>query len=76
MDIGTSIRNLRIKKSISQGELAKKCELSQNSISQIELGNKRPSPKNLKKICEILEISESILYLYSIDEKDVPEDNR
>ena len=65
MNIGNSIRKLRIEKSLSQGELSKKCGLSQNSLSQIELGNKYPSSKNLKKICKILEIPESILFLYS-----------
>ena len=76
MNIGKSIRKIRIEKSLSQGELAKRCELSQNSLSQIELGIKQPSSKNLKKICEILEIPETILYFYSLEEYDVPERKR
>lgn len=73
MKIGILIKKLRIEKRISQGELAKVCKLSQNSLSQIELGLKRPSSKNLTKICEVLEVPESLLYLYGLEENDIPE---
>ena len=72
MDIGTSIKRIRQEKSLSQGELAKSCGISQTSLSQIEKGIKRPSSKNLAKICKILEVPEPLIYLYGIEESDIP----
>jgi transcriptional regulator with XRE-family HTH domain len=76
MNIGHSIRKIRVEKGLSQGELAKLCELSPTSMSQIELGIKRPNPSNLKKICSVLEVPEALLYLYCLEKDDVPENKK
>lgn len=76
MNIGLAIKEIRISKNISQGELASLCNLSQTSLSQIESGIKRPNPKNLAKICNSLNVSESFLYLYGLDVDDVPESKK
>jgi transcriptional regulator with XRE-family HTH domain len=76
MNIGQAIKKIRTEQKISQGEFAEKCGLSQTSMSQIESGKKRPSVSNLKKICEVLDIPETILYLYGMEESDVPEQKR
>lgn len=73
MDIGKAIQKIRKAQSLSQGELAKRCGLSQTSLSLIEKGQSRPSQRNLQTICQILSIPETIIYLYALEEKDVPE---
>jgi len=76
MNIGSAISELRKKKGLTQVEFSKLCEISSTSLSQIELGNKRPNPKNLEKICKILEIPEAFLYFLSFEEADIPESKR
>jgi transcriptional regulator with XRE-family HTH domain len=73
MDIGTSIKSIRKKLGITQYELAERCNLSQTSLSQIETGLKRPSTKTINKICDVLEIPESIIYLLAMQDVDIPE---
>lgn len=76
MNIGLSIRKIRIEKGFAQGEFADMCGISQTSISQIERGAKRPNPVNLKKICSALDVPEAILYLYGLEQKDIPENKK
>jgi transcriptional regulator with XRE-family HTH domain len=76
MNIGKAIRQLRKEKGLSQKELADLIELSQNSLSQIEIGSKRPNPQTLKRICKVLKTSESMLYILSVEEKDVPAERK
>src|SRR6201996_4892119 len=72
MNIGLAIKSIRKKLSITQYELAEKCNLSQTSLSQIETGVKRPSQRTINKICMVLDIPESILYIVAMQETDVP----
>ncbi len=76
MNIGTGIKLIRKSKGISQGELAEKCGLSQASLSQIENGLKRPSAKNMKKLCDVLDVPEIFIYLYTLEDVDVPESKK
>lgn len=76
MNIGKAIKAARKEAGLTQVELAKAAELTQASLSQIENGTISPSPKTQKKICEILKISEPLLYILSIDEHDVPEEKK
>jgi transcriptional regulator with XRE-family HTH domain len=55
------IKPFREKLGFSQAELAEKCELSQNHISQMERDKKVPSLKVLQKLCEALNVSEAEL---------------
>lgn len=45
---------LRKKENISQEELAKKCNTTQMTISNIENGTRRPSPELAKEIAKVL----------------------
>lgn len=63
MNLGNAIRSVRKELDISQRKLAESCGISQTSLSQIETGSKRPSQRTLKKICEVLNVPESILYI-------------
>ena len=72
MNIGIAIKSIRKKLSITQYELAEKCDLSQTSLSQIETGIKRPSQRTISKVCDVLDIPESIIYIVAMQEADVP----
>jgi transcriptional regulator with XRE-family HTH domain len=72
MNIGLAIKSIRKKLTITQYELAEKCELSQTSLSQIETGVKRPSQRTISKVCNVLDIPESILYIVAMQDTDVP----
>lgn len=54
MDIGKKIKSLRIEKSLTQEELANRCELSKGFISQIENNVTSPSIATLIDILDIL----------------------
>lgn len=76
MNIGSAIKSIRKKLSITQYELAEKCDLSQTSLSQIETGIKRPSQRTISKVCSVLDIPESIIYIVAMQESDVPASKR
>ena len=72
MNIGLAIKSIRKKLSITQYVLADRCELSQTSLSQIETGVKRPSQRTISRVCMVLDIPESIIYIVAMQEADVP----
>ena len=72
MNIGLAIKSIRKKLAITQYELAEKCDLSQTSLSQIETGVKRPSQRTISKVCTVLDIPESIIYIVAMQAADVP----
>lgn len=76
MNIGSAIKSIRKKLAITQYELAEKCDLSQTSLSQIETGIKRPSQRTITKVCSVLDIPESIIYIVAMQETDVPASKR
>ena len=76
MNIGIAIRSIRRQLGITQYELADRCNISQTSISQIENGIKRPSTRTIKKVCEVLEVPESVIYILGMQETDVPDSRK
>lgn len=70
MNIGNAIRQIRIEKNISQGDLSGLVGISRTSLCQIEQGHKRPSTRNMTKICNALEIPECLIYFYGFEESD------
>lgn len=76
MKIGKTIKQLRKERKLNQIELADACGITQTSLSQIESDLTRPTQKNLDSICNALGISESLLYILSIEEEDVPESKK
>lgn len=72
MNIGYAIRSIRRQLAITQHDLAERCNISQTSLSQIENGIKRPSSKTIKKICDVLELPESVIYIIGMQDTDVP----
>lgn len=76
MDIGKAIRILRKQKGLSQEQLGKKTGLSDNAISQIEIGATFPQKENIDKICHALDIPTAYLMFFSISDEDLPEEGR
>jgi transcriptional regulator with XRE-family HTH domain len=76
MNLGKAITLVRKQLGIKQYELAELASISQTSLSQIETGFKRPSPRTLTKICAALEIPDSVLYILGMQDTDVPESKK
>lgn len=76
MNIGQAIKEMRMRHSISQKELAKKIGISANAMCSIEKGYSFPSKETINAICSALEIPVSYLLFSSITEEDVPEEKR
>lgn len=53
---------LRIKKKLSQDELANMCGVTQMTISNIESGRRRPSPKLAKQLAKIFKFKWTKFY--------------
>lgn len=63
MGIGETVKEYRLKRGLSQGELAKLAEVDRSYISRIERGDyKFTSPETLKQIARALKIKPHILF--------------
>ncbi|WP_394677537.1 helix-turn-helix domain-containing protein [uncultured Sphingobacterium sp.] len=76
MNLGKTIKYLRIQKEYNQEDLASKCGITQATLSLIENNKKRPSKSTIDKLCKTFEISEIALYVLAAEKEDVPEDKR
>ena len=76
MNIGQAIKELRVKKNMTQVVLAERIGMSVNAISSWELGKTFPPNDSIKRLCEAFEVPQSYLLAASIEEEDVPEDKR
>jgi transcriptional regulator with XRE-family HTH domain len=75
MNVGKAIREIRKSVGLSQVELATAAGITQAALSGIENGN-RPAHESLRKICNALSISESLVYVMGMEKEDVPVSNR
>lgn len=57
MTIKTTLREYRKEKGLSQTELADKIGVSQNTISSWETGRTEPSMRDIKALCNVLDLS-------------------
>jgi XRE family transcriptional regulator, regulator of sulfur utilization len=76
MNLGQSIKIIRNQLGLSQEELSRRTGISQTSISHIENGVKSPTKRTLKKICEVLEVPEAVIYIMAMEDSDVPESRK
>lgn len=76
MDIGQAIKTLRVKRNMTQLQLAELCDMSINGVSMLETGKRFPHKSTMKKLCEAFDIPQSYLLLAGIDEGDMPEEKR
>lgn len=76
MNIGIAIKNLRLKQGLTQQELAERCGMSDQGLSNIETGKAYPPKGTVEKLCEALGVPTGYLMLSAIDERDFPEEKR
>ena len=68
--IGCMIKQLRIRKGMSQKKLAIFLGISQTLISKYEKGQRNPTQESIKKIAKVLDVFETYLMdNYKIEEK-------
>ena len=60
-NIGINIKSERIRKGISQEELAEKCDISRNSVSLVETGKINPTILRVVDIAKVLGVDINIL---------------
>lgn len=60
-NIGINIKSERLRKGVSQEELAEKCDMSRNSISLIETGKINPTILRVIDITKALDIDINVL---------------
>lgn len=60
-NLGLNIKSERIRKGLSQEELAEKCDISRNSISLIETGKINPTILKVLDIAKALNIDINVL---------------
>ena len=67
---GKLIRDSRENKNMSQEQLAEKCNVTDKSISNIELGKSDPKLSTVMRICNVLEIDVNALAEFTFMEED------
>ena len=65
--VGSILKNLRLAKHISQGEMAQKLEVSQNFLSLVENDKKTVSLTTLTNFAEKLNISKEFILIAASD---------
>ena len=71
--MGEALRLLRIFNGYKSAELAKKLELSQSYVSELENGKKQPTIEVLDKYAKVFEMKKSTLMLFaeSLEDEEV-----
>lgn len=76
MEIGKAIKALRLKRRISQKELAKRVGRTETMVSLIESGKSIPQTVRVKQISEALGVTPTYLLLYAVEKSDIPADKQ
>lgn len=67
MSQGKIIKLLRIKKNLTQKQLAQKTDVTANYVSLVESGDRTPSLSFIKKVADVLGISANLLLWEDVD---------
>lgn len=76
MEIGDSIRKLRMWREMTQKELAQRIGMSANALCAIELNRTFPGKETIVKVCRVLGIPVGYLLFFALTEEDIPQDKR
>ena len=68
-DMGNIIRNSRLDRHLTQGELAERIRISPSSVGQIERSERYPSLGVLTRLIRALKIDSNVLFDPSLQEK-------
>jgi transcriptional regulator with XRE-family HTH domain len=76
--MGEALRLLRIFNGYKSAELAKKLELSQSYVSELENGKKQPTMEVLDKYAKVFEMKKSTLMLFaeSLEGEEIKNDKK
>ena len=76
--MGEALRLLRIFNGYKSAELAKKLELSQSYVSELENGKKQPTIEVLDKYAKVYEMKKSTLMLFaeSLEDEEIKNDKK
>lgn len=76
--MGETLRLLRIFNGYKSAELAKKLELSQSYVSELENGKKQPTIEVLDKYAKVFEMKKSTLMLFaeSLEGEEIKNDKK
>ena len=74
MNIGQAIVTIRKARKMTQKELAERCSMSQNALCDLEKNRSHPPMATLKKLQVALDVPQSYIMLYAIEDCDIPED--
>lgn len=61
MELSERLKELRMKRGLSQYELAKKLGVSKSTISMIEVGSRQPSIEMMEMLCDFFNVSMDFL---------------
>ena len=73
MNIGEAIGTIRKARKMTQKELAERCGMSQNALCALERNSSHPPMATLKKLQAALDVPQSYIMLYAIEDCDIPE---
>ena len=59
---------------MTQKQLAERCGMSQNALVALEKNRSNPPMETLKKLQAALDVPQSYIMLYSIEDSDIPEE--
>ena len=71
MDLGSTIKKLRLQKGVRQKDLAENANITQAYLSKIENNQKEPTIHALKTIAEKLEIPLPVMFFHALTPEDV-----
>ncbi len=74
MKLGSTIKETRQRRKISQTKLATLCDITPSYLSLIEHNKKDPGFTLLKKIATHLDMPVPLILLMSIEKEDIPEE--
>ena len=74
MNIGQTLKQLRLNANVNQKDAAKKLNISPTWLSQIEKGHEKPGMKLINKCSEMYKTPLAVIMLRSIDYDDVPKE--
>ena len=61
-EFGKRLYNLMMQKKMSQSDLSRASGMGRDSISQYVRGRSVPSPRNLQKLCDALDVDSDVLF--------------
>ena len=74
MKLGKAIKEIRVKKGVKQNDFAQICSITQSYLSNIESDRKEPTISILKEISKNLGVPLHIIFLFAVEDSDIPTD--